>query len=439
MIITRKAISRRTMLRGLGATVALPLLEGMVPAASALAQTPARAKPRFGFVYVPHGSIMSAWTPLQDGVGFDFSPILKPLERYRDTVTVLTNFHNTGENGHSPSTAMWISGTFPAKGTVVKLGTTVDQLIARQIGQTTAFPSMEFATEDHSSHLGSCAGDFLCSYMSTISWASETTPLPMEINPRVVFERMFGGDRATPAERQARLEKNTSILDAVRESARELQRGLGPKDRTRLGEYLDNVREIERRIVQAEKQRTETSLEAPLTPVGVPENWEEHVKLMFDLQAIALQADLTRVISFMLARELSTLSYPQIGVADGHHPVSHNNNVPEQVAKKAAIDIYHLELFASFLDKLKNTPDGDGSIYDQSLFLYGSGMSNGNLHDHVNLPTLLVGGAAGRVAGNRHIRMAKSTPLSALMIGLLDKAGVQVEKFGEAAGTGIQL
>jgi hypothetical protein len=439
MIITRKAIPRRTILRGMGAAVALPLLEGMVPAASALAQTPAAPKRRFGFVYVPHGSIMSAWTPVQDGVGFEFSPILKPLERFRSHVTVFTNFHNTGEAGHSPSTAMWISGTFPAKGTVVRLGTTVDQLIAREIGQTTAFPSMEFATEDHSSHLGSCAGDFLCSYMSTISWASETAPLPMEINPRVVFERMFGGDRATPEERKARLEKQTSILDAVRESARDLQRGLGPRDRTRLAEYLDNVREIERRIVQAEHQRTETGLEVPLTPVGVPENWEEHVKLMLDLQAMALQADLTRVISFMLARELSTLSYPQIGVADGHHPVSHNNNVPEQVAKKAAIDIYHLELFAAFLDKLRNTPDGDGSIFDQSLFLYGSGMSNGNVHDHVNLPTLLVGGAAGRVKGDRHVRMKESTPLSSLMIGLLDVAGVRVEKFGEASGTGIQL
>jgi hypothetical protein len=434
MMITKKAIPRRTVLRGIGATVALPLLEGMIPAASALAQTPAAPRPRYGFIYVPHGSIMSQWTPNEDGANFEFSPILKPLERYRQHVTVLTGFRHTGENGHSPSTAMWLSGTFPPKGTVVRLGKTVDQIIASTIGQTTAFPSMELATEDHSSHLGSCAGDFLCSYMSTISWASETTPLPMEINPRVVFERMFGGDRATPEERQARLERNTSILDAVRESARDLQRGLGPKDRTRLGEYLDNVREIERRIVQAEQQRTESGLEVPLTPVGVPENWEEHVKLMFELQAIALQGDLTRVLSFMLARELSTLSYPQIGVADGHHPVSHNNNVPEQVAKKAAIDIYHLELFTAFLDRLKATPDGDGSIFDQSLFLYGSGMSNGNVHDHVNLPTLLVGGAAGRVKGNRHIRVAESTPLSNVMIGLCEVAGLPIEKFGESSG-----
>jgi hypothetical protein len=438
MIITGKAIPRRAVLRGLGATVALPLLEGMVPAAKALAQTAAARKARFGFVYVPHGSIMRQWTPSTDGLNFEFSPILKPLERFRNDVTVLSGFANIGENGHSVSTAMWISGTFPAKGTVVRLGTTVDQLIAAQIGQTTAFPSLELATEDHSSHLGSCAGDFLCSYMSTISWASPTTPLPMEINPRIVFERMFGGDRATPAERQARLDKNTSILDAVRESAHEMQRGLGPRDRTRLSEYLDNVREIERRIVQAEQRRTETGLEVPMTPVGVPENWEEHVKLMFDLQAIALQADLTRVISFMLARELSTLSYPQIGVADGHHPVSHNNNVPEQVAKKAAIDIYHLELFTAFLEKLRQTPDGDSNLFDQSLFLYGSGMSNGNVHDHVNLPALLVGGAAGKVKGNRHIRVQDNTPLSNLMMGILDVAGVRIEKFG-GSNAAVQL
>jgi hypothetical protein len=293
---------------------------------------------------------------------------------------------------------------------------------------------MEFATEDHSSHLGSCAGDFLCSYMSTVSWASATQPLPMEINPRVVFERMFGGDRATPAERRARLERNTSILDAVVQSATELKVQLGPRDKTRVTEYLDNVREIERRIVQAEKQRNETGIEAPPTPVGIPENWEEHVMLMFDLMHLAYQGNLTRVTSFMMARELSTLSYPQIGIGDGHHPVSHNNNIPEQVAKKIKIDIYHLGLFAQFLDKLKATPDGDGSLFDHSLFLYGSGMTNGNAHDHENLPTLLVGGGAGTHKGNRHLRMAKSTALSNLMISLMDKAGYNTDKFGQSSG-----
>jgi hypothetical protein len=438
MMITKKAIARRTVLRGIGATIALPLLDGMVPALSALAQTPASPKQRFGFIYVPHGSIMREWTPVQEGTNFEFSSILKPLEPFRSDLTVLTNLSNYGENGHSVSSAMWLSGTFPSKGSLLKLGTTVDQIIAREIGSESTFPSMEFATEDHSSHLGSCAGDFLCSYMSTISWASPTQPLPMEINPRVVFERMFGSDRATPEERRARLQKNSSILDAVRESANDLKLQLGARDKVRLTEYLDNVREIERRIVQAERQRTETGIDAPFTPVGIPEDWEEHVNLQFELMALALQGNLTRVVSFMLARELSTLSYPQIGVADGHHPVSHNNNIPEQVAKKIKVDIYHLDLFAQFLDKLKAIPDGDGSLLDHSLFLYGSGMTNGNAHDHENLPTLLVGGAAGRHKGNRHVKMPKSTPLSNLMITLLDKAGVNVEKFGQSDGV-IQL
>ncbi len=296
---------------------------------------------------------------------------------------------------------------------------------------------MEFATEDHSSHLGSCAGDFLCSYMSTIAWRTPTQPLPMEINPRVVFERMFGGDGATPAARQARLAQNTSILDAVRESVADLQRGLGAKDRAKLGEYAENVREIERRIQQAERQRTDHLLDTPPVPIGVPENWEEHVKLMFELMALAYQGDMTRVTTFMMARELSTLTYPQIGVADGHHPVSHNNGVAEQVAKKAKIDAYHLGLFAGFLDRLKATPDGDGSLLDHSLFLYGSGMSNGNQHTHDNLPILTVGSAAGKLAGGRHIRLDNYTPLSNLMLTILDKAGVPMEQFGESWGRSI--
>jgi hypothetical protein len=434
MIITKKAIPRRTALRGIGATLALPLLDGMVPALSALARTAANPSQRFSFIYVPHGSIMKQWTPAQEGSGFEFSPILKPLEPFREHVNVLTGLSSTGENGHSVSTAMWLSGTFPAKGSTLRLETTIDQILAQKIGQDTTFPSMEFATEDHSSHLGSCAGDFLCSYMSTISWRTPSQPLPMEINPRVVFERMFGGAAATPRDRLARLEQNTSILDGVAESVKDLERALGARDRTKLAEYLDNVREIERRVVQAEKQRDEAGVEVPPTPVGVPEAWEEHVALMYELQALAFQANLTRVTSFMMARELSTLSYPQIGVADGHHPVSHNNNVPEQVAKKAKIDTYHLDLFARYLERLRSTPDGDGNLLDHSVILYGSGMSNGNIHDHENLPTLVVGGGAGKIKGNRHIKMNDRTPLSNLMITLLDKAGVPTDKFGESVG-----
>ena len=434
MFITKKHLSRRAFIRSsVGATVALPLLDAMVPAQTPLAKTAASPSARFGFIYVPHGSIMKEWTPAQEGVGFEFSTILKPIEPFREQLTVLTGLANNGENGHSPSTAMWLSGTFPAKGSVIRLNTTVDQMIAEKIGQATTFPSIELATEDHSSHLGSCAGDFLCSYMSTISWRTPTQPLPMEVNPRAVFERMFGGDAATAAERKARRERNNSILDAVRQSVQDLQRGLGAGDKAKLAEYLDNVREIERRIQQAEK-RADVLVDVPPTPVGVPESWEEHAKLMFELMALAYQGDLTRVATFMLARELSTLSYPQIGVADGHHPVSHNNGVPEQVAKKAKIDTYHLQLFASFLERLRSTPDGDGNLLDHSTFLYGSGMSNGNQHTHDNLPILLVGGGAGRLKGNRHMKMKASTPLSNLMISVLDKAGVPTDHFGESSG-----
>ena len=435
MFITKKHLSRRAFIRGgVGATIALPFLDAMVPAQTPLARTAAAPAQRFGFIYVPHGSIMKDWTPAQEGAGFEFSPILKPLERFRDRLTVLTNLSNNGENGHSVSTAMWLSGTFPAKGSLIHLNTTVDQMIAQHLGQGTTFPSIELATEDHSSHLGSCAGDFLCSYMSTISWRTPTQPLPMEINPRVVFERMFGGDAATPQERRARLDRNNSLLDAIGESVADLQRGLGQRDRAKLTEYLDNVREIERRIQQAEKQRTETLLEVPATPIGVPESWEEHVKLMFELMALAYQGNLTRVVSFMMARELSTLSYPQIGVADGHHPVSHNNGVPEQVAKKAKIDSYHLALFAGFLERLRSTPDGDGNLLDHSMFVYGSGMSNGNLHSHDNLPILVAGGGAGRLKGDRHLKFKANTPLSNLMMAVLDKAGVPTEKFGDSSG-----
>ena len=434
MFITKKHLSRRTFLQGAGVTIALPFLESMVPAQTPLARTAAAPTQRFGFIYVPHGSIMASWTPQKEGAGFEFSPILKPLEKFRDQVNVITGLYNSGEPGHSVSCATYLSGTVPAKGNVIRLNTTVDQLIAQKIGQGTTFPSMEFATEDHSSHIGSCAGDFLCSYMSTISWRTPTQPLPMELNPRVVFESMFGGDGKTREQRVARMQQNSSILDAVSESVKDLSRGLGQRDQAKLTEYLDNVREVERRIQQGEKQRTQHNVEAPETPIGIPDSFEEHVKLMFELQALALQSYMTRVISFMMARELSTLSYPQIGVADGHHPISHNNNVPEQVAKKAKVDTYHLTLFADFLQKLKSTSDGDGSLLDHSLFLYGSGMSNGNQHIHTNLPILTVGGAAGRVKGDKHIRVKNNTPLSNLMLTILDVAGVPTEKYGESNG-----
>lgn len=437
MFITKKHLSRRTFLKGVGVTVALPFLDAMVPAQTPLALTAAHPAQRFGFIYVPMGSIMKSWTPAQEGSNFEFSPILKPLEPFRDKVTVLSGFYNSGEAGHSVSSATYMSGTVPTKGNKLLLNTTVDQVIAKKIGQGTTFPSMELATEDHSTRLGSCAGDYLCQYMSTITWRTPTQPLPMELNPRVVFERMFGSDAATPEERLARLEANTSILDGVSESIREVNRGLGAKDQAKLSEYLENVREIERQITQAELQRRESNLEAPETPSGIPEIWDQHVRVMFDLKALAFQGNLTRVQSFMLSRELSTLSYPQLGVPDGHHPISHNNNVPEQVAKKAKVDTYHLQLFADYLAKLAKMPDGDGSVLDHTIYAYGSGMSNGNQHNHQDLPLLLVGGLNG-VKGNNHIKVKDRTPVSNVWLTLQQAAGVQTDKYAESTGT-IQL
>jgi hypothetical protein len=434
MFITKKHLSRRTFLKGVGVTLSLPFLDAMVPAATPLAQTAAQGLQRFGFIYVPMGSIMKQWTPEQTGSNFAFSPILKPLEPFREYVNVLSNFYNTGENGHSVSCATYMSGTVPAKGEVTLLNTTVDQMIAQKIGLDSTFPSMEFATEDHTSHLGSCAGDFLCAYMSTISWRTPTQPLPMEINPRIMFETMFGGDQSTPEARAARLEQNTSILDGVRESVRDLETGLGVRDKAKLDEYLENVREIERRMTQGERQRRERNIQAPATPIGIPDSIEDHINIMFDLQALALQGNMTRVISFMLSRELTTVSYPQIGVQDGHHPISHNNNVPEQVAKKAKVDTFHLELFARFLNKLKNVQEGERSLLENSLWAYGSGMSNGNQHNHQDLPFVLVGGAGGKLQGNRHLKTEKPAPLSNVWVSVLELAGIPTEKYAESSG-----
>jgi hypothetical protein len=329
---------------------------------------------------------------------------------------------------------MWLNGVKPAHGTEIRSGTTVDQLIAAKIGQDTTYPSLELATEDHSAELGSCGGDYACAYMNTISWRNPTTPNPMELNPRVVFERLFGGDGATAEERLARLKDNLSLLDGITASAKDLSRNLDPRDRARLTDYLDNVREIERRIAQAEKKNRESDLAAPDTPVGIPDSFEEHAKLMFDLWALAFQGDITRVTTFMMARELSTRTYPQVGVAEGHHPVSHHQNVPEQIEKHAKINTYHVSLFAGFLEKLRNSPDGDGSILDHSMILYGSGMSNGNVHSHDILPAVIVGGAAGQLRGNRHVKAPLMTPLANVLVSLLDKAGVPTDHLGDSSG-----
>jgi Protein of unknown function (DUF1552) len=427
--ISQRHLSRRALLRGVGAAIALPLLDSMIPARAA-------TKPnlRAGFIYVPHGAILPQWTPIGDGADFKFSRILKPLEPFRDRLTVVTGCAINAENGHAISNSMWLNGVKPAHGTEIRSSTTADQFIAAKIGQDTTFPSLELATEDHSAELGSCGGDYACAYMNTISWRNPTTPNPMELNPRVVFERLFGGDGATAADRLARMKDDLSLLDGVTASAKDLSSKLDPRDRARLTDYLDNVREIERRIAQAEKKNSESELAAPETPAGIPDSFEEHVKLMFDLWALAWQADITRVTSFMMARELSTRTYPQIGVNEGHHPVSHHQNVPEQIEKHAKINTYHVSLFAGFLDKLRNTPDGDGNLLDHAMILYGSGMSNGNVHSHDILPAAIAGGACGRLHGNRHVKVPLMTPMANLLVTLLDRAGVSGDHLGDSTG-----
>jgi hypothetical protein len=435
MFLTKKHLPRRTFLRGVGATIALPLLDSMIPARTALAQTAAKPALRAGFVYIPMGAQIPQWTPIGDKPGFKYPRILKPIEQFRDRVTVVSGTSLIAENGHTLSNAMWLNGTKPAHGTVILSGTTIDQIIAQKIGQETSFPSLEIATEDHSSELGSCGGDYECSYMNTISWRSPTTPNPMELNPRVMFERMFGGDGSTAAQRVARLHDDLSILDGVTQSVNDLSKGLDSKDKSRLSDYMENLREIERRIAKAEKQNSQsTELGTPDAPVGIPDSFDEHATLLFDLWAIAFQADISRVVSFMLARELSTRTYPQIGVPDGHHPVSHHQNDPVKKEQQARINVHHMEMFARFLTKLNNMPAGDGNMLDHSMILYGSGMSNSNVHAHDQLPILIAGGGAGRLKGDRHIKVANDTPLSNLLVGMLEVSGIHSEHLGDSSG-----
>jgi len=435
MYLTKKHLPRRSFLRGVGATIALPLLDSMIPSRTALAQTAAKPTFRAGFIYIPMGAQMPQWTPIGDKPGFRYNRIMKPIEHLRSQINIVTGTSLIAENGHALSNAMWLNGTKPAHGTEIRGGTTIDQMIAEKIGQDTTYPSLEIATEDHASELGSCGGDYACAYMNTISWRTPTTPNPMELNPRVLFERMFGGDGATAEQRVARLRDNLSILDGVTASVKDLSKGMDAKDKARVNDYLDNVREIERRIAKAEKQNSEsTGYGAPEAPVGIPDSFADHANLLFDLWAIAFQGNITKVVSFMLARELSTRTYPQIGVPDGHHPVSHHQNDLQRMEMQAKINTYHMEMFANFLTKLKNTPDGDGNMLDHSMILYGSGMSNSNVHAHDQLPILIAGGAAGKLKGDRHIKVKNDTPLSNLLISMLDKAGVRTDHFGDSSG-----
>ena len=439
MFVSRKHLPRRTFLRGMGVTMALPLLDAMIPARTLLAQTAANPKARLGFVYVPHGAIMDKWTPATEGAGFEFTPILKPLESHRDYVNVVTGLgHRAADTTavHSLSPTTWLSGVRPkaTQGVDAYAGVTADQIAAQAIGQDTILPSMELATEDHSGLIGSCDRDYGCIYMNTLSWRTPTTPLPMEINPRKVFQRMFG-EGGSADERKARIQEDRSILDAISREASSLQLQLGPSDRQTMTQYLENVREIERRIQRAENSQGDQDLQLPTRPAGVPFDFEEHVKLMYDLMALAYQANVTRVITFMVSREVSNRTYTQVGVTDGHHAISHHQNRAEKMEKNVRIQTFNINQFKGFLDKLKATPDGDGSLLDHAVILYGSNMSNSNAHDHYPLPNLLVGGAAGRMKGGRHLRYADHTPMTNLLVTMLDKAGVKQETLGDSTGT----
>jgi len=443
MFITKKHLPRRTFLRGMGVTLALPLLDSMVPAQTPLRSTAAKPLPRLGFVYIPHGAIMDRWTPAQEGAGFGFTPILKPLEPFRDRVNVISGLgHKAADTTavHSLSPTTWLSGVRPkpTQGMDAYAGVTADQIAARAIGQDTLLPSLELATEDHSGLIGACDRDYGCIYMNTLSWRTPTTPLPMEINPRKVFERMFG-QGGSAADRETHAKDDRSILDAVTQEATGLERTLGAKDRVTLGEYLENVREIERRIQRAGSEQAGADLALPEAPAGIPYSFEQHIKLMYDLLALAYQANVTRVFTYMLAREVSNRTYPQLGVPDGHHATSHHQNKAEKIDKLVKIQTYHLNLFAGFLDKLKSTQDGDGSLLDHSVLVYGSNMSNSNLHNHFPLPNLVVGCGAGSLQGGRHLRYADHTPMSNLLLSVLEKSGVKTDSLGDSTGRLLEL
>jgi len=446
MFVSKLALPRRTFLRGVGAALALPLLDAMVPALTAQSRTAAQPLRRLGFVYMPNGVArnftgVNYWTPLGEGASFEFSPILKPLEPFRDRMVVVSGLaqhqadaHDDGANGdHTRGTSSWLTGVHPKRteGADIRNGRSADQIAAAEIGKDTALPSLVLAI-DLNFLGGQCENSYACAYMNTLSWSTATTPLPTENNPRIVFERLFG-DGGTSEQRLSRARENRSILDSVMADLNRLQNSLGPSDRTKVTDYVDSVREVERRIQRVE-QRNASDLPDLNQPSGIPERFDEHVKLMYELQWLAYRADVTRVVTFMLGRELNFRTYPEIGITEGHHGLSHHQDNPNQLAKYAKLGTYQAELFSWFLDKLKSTPEGDGTLFDHSLFLYGAALSNPNLHAHYDLPLVLVGSAAGQLRGGRHIVYKQETPMTNLLLSMLDKVGVRAEKLGDSTG-----
>jgi Protein of unknown function (DUF1552) len=434
MIITKKALPRRTFLKGAQAVLALPLLDAMIPAATAWAKTPAKPVRRLSFVYMPMGCDHSRWTPPAQEKLTELSPMLDPLAPVKDHVTVITNMRlqNSYPGTHDTSNSGFLSAAF-AKHTESSdyfLGTTMDQIAAKHIGGDTQLPSLELSL-DLNPLAGVCNNGYACVYQNCLSWSSPTTPLPSEAHPRIVFERLFG-EGGSAAERRAALRDRASLLDSFSGDIAKLKQRIGVPDRVRVDQYLESVREIERQIQRAEAGALDNTTPDLDRPVGVPAAFADHAKLMFDLQLLAFQADITRVITFQLTRELSNRTYPEIGVADPHHPTSHHGNDPEKVAKIAKIGTFHVSLFSDYLQKLKATPDGDGTMLDNTVCLYGSGMGNPSLHDHENLPIIVAGGGAYGLKGGRHIKYEKGTPLANLHLTLLDRVGVRLDSFGDS-------
>jgi uncharacterized protein DUF1552 len=434
MFITRKHLSRRTVLRGVGVSIALPLLDAMIPASTALAATAAKSRPFLGFFYLPHGAIMENWTPTAAGRDFPLSPILKPLEKHRAHLTVVTGLDNrpaVSSATHAIVPGTWLSCVHPRQGKGPDDGTTVDQLAARAIGGDTPLPSLEVATEGKGGS-AACAGSFGCSWGNSIAFRGPTAPLPMEYVPRKLFTRLFGqGD--TAEQRQAIARENRSLIDMVLAQSADLNRKIGAADRAVMDDYLTSVREIERRIARAETHDSEAAADLPTLPSGIP-SFDERLNLMFDMIAVSFQSNITRVATFMMAAEVSNQAYLHLGISEAFHPLSHHNNSADKMAKLTKLQAYHSAAIAKFLDKLAAMPNGDGSILDQSLFLYGSNMSNSAAHDHFPLPAVLIGRAGGRLKGNQHLRYPDHTPHANLLLTMMERAGVPLPAVGDSTG-----
>jgi hypothetical protein len=435
MYVTKRHLSRRALLKGVGVGVALPLLDAMIPASTALAQTAAAPKPLMGFFYLPHGAVMDNWTPTSEGRDFTLPQILAPFEPYRDQMTIISGLRNRAAEApptHATVPGSWLSCMPPRASHDPLCGVTIDQIAAQAIGQDSPLPSLEIATEPGGME-GACDGGFGCSYSATISFRTPTQPLPMEYNPRKLFFKLFGRG-ASPEERDAIAGRQASILDLVTEDAATLGRDLGRADQARLGDYLESVREIERRAEKMSEQDF-SGLDLPEAPIGVPNDFDAQVKLMFDLAALAYEAGLTRVISMMMTAEVSNKTYNHIGVSDAFHPLSHHGDAEDKLERLTRVQTYHSERFAAFLERMKTLPDGDGSMLDHAVFLYGSNMSNSNAHDHYPLPLTVFGHGAGRVRGGQHLRYAEETPMANLCVTLLERAGIHVESHGDSTGS----